>query len=197
VPWRARGSVLASDDVTVGAVSGGAGVTDGNELLPDRDREDRVIRLVRAHHEEAAPTAADRGVEMATRARRDRLEVHRDLPPRVVPGSSTVAPAATEPSSPAELTPVPDTPSADTGVGRTEPATDVSGHLAGTATAADPDQWVDPEMYGVRTSWQSEAVRIEAAEFLVATRVQESSRRRLARLTQRLREQARAERHGA
>jgi hypothetical protein len=134
---------------------------------------------------------------MATRARRDRLEVHRDLPPRVVPGSSSVAPAATDPSPPVELTPVPDTPSADTGVGPSEPVSEVSGHLAGPATTADPDEWAEPDLYGVRTSWQSEAVRIEAAEFLVATRVQESSRRRLARLTQRLREQARAEGHGA
>jgi hypothetical protein len=62
---------------------------------------------------------------------------------------------------------------------------------------ADPDDWVEPQLYGVRTSWQSEAVRIEAAEFLVATRVQESSRRRLARLTQRLREQSGTEEDGA
>jgi hypothetical protein len=134
---------------------------------------------------------------MATRARRDRLEVHRDAPPRVVRGSSSAAPETGSPSSPAAPTPVPEIPSADTGVVRLEPATDVAGHLAGPAAVADPDAWVEPQLYGVRTSWQSEAVRIEAAEFLVATRVQESSRRRLARLTQRLREQSRAEGHGA
>ncbi len=86
---------------------------------------------------------------MATRARRDRLEVHRDAHPEVVP----------------------------------EPAASPS-----PAPAPDSD-WVEPELYGVRTSWQSEAVRIEAAEFLVATRVQEASRRRLARLTARMRDQ--------
>ena len=51
--------------------------------------------------------------------------------------------------------------------------------------------YVEPEEYGLRVNWQSEAVRIEAAEFLVATRVQESSRRRLARVMARMREQAR------
>jgi hypothetical protein len=125
---------------------------------------------------------------MATRARRDRLEVHRDLPPRVVRPSSE--------SVPAEPAPVPGRPPTDTGVDGPPAALGVAGHLAG-APAADPEEWVEPELYGVRTSWQSEAVRIEAAEFLVATRVQESSRRRLARLTQRLREQAQAEGHGA
>ena len=114
---------------------------------------------------------------MATRARRDRLEVHRDTPPRVVPGSSSAAPATGLPSSPAAPAPVPENPPTDTGGG--------------------PDEWVEPDLYGVRTSWQSEAVRIEAAEFLVATRVQESSRRRLAGLTQRLREQSRDEGQGA
>jgi hypothetical protein len=134
---------------------------------------------------------------MATRARRDRLEVHRDAPPRVVRDSSSAVSETASPSSPAAPTPVPEIPSADTGVVRLEPPADVAGHLARPAPVADPDAWVEPEIYGVRTSWQSEAVRIEAAEFLVATRVQESSRRRLARLTQRLREQSRAEGHGA
>ena len=147
---------------------------------------------------------------MATRARRDRLEVHRDPPPRVVPRPPSDTGAA-GPPVPGEPAPVPEAPSeapsADTGVGGRDrspgltdrfddPPADVAGHLAGAATA-DPEQWVEPDLYGVRTSWQSEAVRIEAAEFLVATRVQESSRRRLARLTQRLREQAAAEGRGA
>jgi hypothetical protein len=57
---------------------------------------------------------------------------------------------------------------------------------AGPAPSSDPAAggerpYVEPEVYGVRSTWQSEAVRIEAAEFLVATRVQEASRRRLAR----------------
>ena len=54
--------------------------------------------------------------------------------------------------------------------------------------------YVEPEEYGLRVNWQSEAVRIEAAEFLVATRVQEDSRRRLAGVISRLRDQRRAER---
>lgn len=53
--------------------------------------------------------------------------------------------------------------------------------------------YVEPEDYGLRVNWQSEAVRIEAAEFLVATRVQESSRRRLARVMDRMRNQRRAD----
>jgi hypothetical protein len=56
--------------------------------------------------------------------------------------------------------------------------------------------YVEPDEYGLRVNWQSEAVRIEAAEFLLATRVQEDSRRRLARLVMRLREQVRSERKG-
>lgn len=133
---------------------------------------------------------------MATRARRDRLEVHRDAPPRVVRGSSSAAPATGFPSSPAAPAPVPENPSTDTGAARLEPPVDVAGHRVPPA-APGPDEWVEPDLYGVRTSWQSEAVRIEAAEFLVATRVQESSRRRLAGLTQRLREQSRDEGQGA
>ena len=54
--------------------------------------------------------------------------------------------------------------------------------------------YVEPEEYGVRTSWQSEAVRIEAAEFLLATRVQEERQWRLSRMIERLRLQRRAER---
>jgi hypothetical protein len=53
--------------------------------------------------------------------------------------------------------------------------------------------YVEPEEYGLRVSWQSEAVKIEAAEFLVATRVQETRRRRLAWVAMRLR-QLRADR---
>src|SRR6476659_2397670 len=104
---------------------------------------------------------------MGTRARRDRLEVHRDLPPAVVavPGAPGV-PGPPDPTDPTDPT--------------------------GATDATGPTD--EPEFYGVRSSWQSEAVRIEAAEFLVATRVQEDSRRRLARLVARLREQARTDR---
>ena len=44
----------------------------------------------------------------------------------------------------------------------------------------DVEPYEEPELYGVRVNWQSEAVRIEAAEFLVATRVQQDSRIRAA-----------------
>ena len=57
------------------------------------------------------------------------------------------------------------------------------------ASATGPEiPYVEPEEFGLRVSWQSEAVKIEAAEFMVATRVQESNRRRLARVAMRLRE---------
>lgn len=121
---------------------------------------------------------------MGTRARRDRLQVHHDLPPAVVqaavpPDASSLPPTVLPTGSPAaDLTPPPGPPGPD----------DVSAGHAGD------DDTEEPAMYGVRTSWQSEAVRIEAAEFLVATRVQEDSRRRLARLVARLREQARTDR---
>ena len=36
----------------------------------------------------------------------------------------------------------------------------------------------EPEQYGLRVNWQSEAVKIEAAEFMVATRVQQDARLR-------------------
>jgi hypothetical protein len=61
-----------------------------------------------------------------------------------------------------------------------------SGRSTGATGAERP--YVEPEVYGVRSTWQSEAVRIEAAEFLVATRVQETSRRRLARAVEWLKE---------
>jgi hypothetical protein len=95
----------------------------------------------------------DRGIEMAARVRRDRLEVQESTAPEVVHHD--------EPATPADSTDLP---------------------------------YVEPEEYGLRVNWQSEAVRIEAAEFLVATRVQEDSRRRLAGVISRLRDQRRAER---
>ncbi len=41
---------------------------------------------------------------------------------------------------------------------------------------AEPD-----EEFGLRVEWQSEAVRLEAAEFLLATRSQQERRLRIAR----------------
>jgi hypothetical protein len=61
------------------------------------------------------------------------------------------------------------------------------------AAEGDEIPYVEPEEYGLRVNWQSEAVKIEAAEFMVATRVQEAQRRRLARVAMRLR-QLRADR---
>jgi hypothetical protein len=47
------------------------------------------------------------------------------------------------------------------------------------------------EEFGLRVIWQSEAEQIEAAEFLIATRMQEDVRRRIAKETLSLREQNR------
>ena len=49
----------------------------------------------------------------------------------------------------------------------------------------------DAEEFGLRVNWQSEEERIEAAEFLLATRMQEDVRRRTLRVTLALREQNR------
>ncbi|MGH8894921.1 MAG: hypothetical protein ACRDWY_16710 [Actinomycetes bacterium] len=57
---------------------------------------------------------------------------------------------------------------------------------ADSATAAGCEA-EDPDDYGVRVAWQSEAVRIEAAEFLVATRIQQDARLRAAHDLERLR----------
>jgi hypothetical protein len=50
------------------------------------------------------------------------------------------------------------------------------------------DAPTDPEEFGLRINWQSEAERIEAAEFLLATRMQEDVRRRIAKKALMLRE---------
>jgi hypothetical protein len=47
------------------------------------------------------------------------------------------------------------------------------------------------EEFGLRVIWQSEDEQIEAAEFLIATRLQENVRRRIAKETLSLREQSR------
>jgi hypothetical protein len=49
----------------------------------------------------------------------------------------------------------------------------------------------EAEEFGLRVNWQSEEERIEAAEFLLATRMQEDVRRRVAKVTLTLREQNR------
>jgi hypothetical protein len=49
----------------------------------------------------------------------------------------------------------------------------------------------DPEEFGLRINWQTEAEQIEAAEFLIATRLQEDVRRRVAKRTLTLRRQNR------
>ncbi len=50
----------------------------------------------------------------------------------------------------------------------------------------DPDE-EDVEAYGLRVSQQSEAVRLEAAEFLVATRAQQEAKLRIAQGLEQLR----------
>jgi hypothetical protein len=60
-----------------------------------------------------------------------------------------------------------------------------------TAPGSDEVPYVEPVEYGLRVGWESEAVRLEAADFLVPSQVQQSSRRRLARVMARMREQAR------
>ena len=51
----------------------------------------------------------------------------------------------------------------------------------------DPDDQ-DVEAYGLRVSHQSEAVRLEAAEFLVATRAQREAKLRIAKGLEQLRQ---------
>ena len=54
-----------------------------------------------------------------------------------------------------------------------------------------PDAPEVTEEFGLRVNWQSEDERIEAAEFLLATRMQEDVRRRVAKVALTLREQNR------
>jgi hypothetical protein len=103
---------------------------------------------------------------MSMRSRRARLELSLE------DSRGSATPAAAAPSA---------------GQPTAGPATDA-------AVPADADlPYVEPEQYGVRTTWQSEAVRIEAAEFLLATRVQEEKQWRLSRMVDRLRLARRAE----
>jgi hypothetical protein len=59
---------------------------------------------------------------------------------------------------------------------------------AGPGVSLVPDP---PEEFGLRVIWQSEDERIEAAEFMIATRMQEDVRRRVAKVALDLREQNR------
>ena len=61
----------------------------------------------------------------------------------------------------------------------------------GSGGAPGEIPYVEPDQYGLRVGWESEAVRLEAADFLMPSQVQQSSRRRLARVMARMREQAR------
>jgi hypothetical protein len=54
-----------------------------------------------------------------------------------------------------------------------------------------PDAPADVEEFGVRVVWQSDEERLQAAAFLVATRMQEDVRRRVAKTALDLREQNR------
>ena len=51
--------------------------------------------------------------------------------------------------------------------------------------ALPPEQadvpYEEPDQYGLRISWQSEEERLEAAAFLLATRIQEDTRLRVSR----------------
>ena len=55
-----------------------------------------------------------------------------------------------------------------------------------TVDEHDPDEQ-DVVAYGLRVSHQSEAVRLEAAEFLVATRAQQEAKLRIAKNLEQLR----------
>ena len=54
----------------------------------------------------------------------------------------------------------------------------------------------EPEQFGIRISWQSEDERLEAAEFLLATRIQEDTRVRLKREIDELRQDEQRSREG-
>jgi hypothetical protein len=71
---------------------------------------------------------------------------------------------------------------------------DLMGHVARDADSEVrlvQDAPEVPEEFGLRVIWQSEDEQIEAAEFLIATRMQEDVRRRIAKETLTLREQRR------
>lgn len=63
----------------------------------------------------------------------------------------------------------------DAAVEETAAADGAEGH---SASDGQPPVGEDPEEFGVRVTWQSEAVKIEAAEFLIATRMQQDAKLR-------------------
>jgi len=54
-------------------------------------------------------------------------------------------------------------------------------HLAAPPVDKGETPYEEPDQFGLRISWQSEDERLEAAEFLHATRIQEDTRQRLNR----------------
>ena len=59
---------------------------------------------------------------------------------------------------------------------------------SGTEVCLVPDAPVAAEEFGIRVVWQSEQACLEAAEFMIATRMQEDVRRRVAKVVLDLRE---------
>ena len=66
-------------------------------------------------------------------------------------------------------------------------------HAADLEVTHEEVPYEEPEQFGLRINWQSEAERMEAAEFMVATRIQEDTRRRTSRELDELRQLADAE----
>jgi len=66
-------------------------------------------------------------------------------------------------------------------------------HLAAPPVDEDETPYEEPDQFGLRISWQSEDERLEAAEFLLATRIQEDTRLRLNREIDELRHREAAE----
>jgi hypothetical protein len=63
-------------------------------------------------------------------------------------------------------------------------------HAADLEVSHEELPYEEPDQFGIRISWQSEAERLEAAEFLVATRIQEDTRRRTSREVDEMRHRA-------
>jgi hypothetical protein len=66
-------------------------------------------------------------------------------------------------------------------------------HAADLDVSHEELPYEEPDQFGIRISWQSEAERLEAAEFLVATRIQEDTRRRTSREVDEMRHRADAD----
>ena len=61
-------------------------------------------------------------------------------------------------------------------------------HAADLEVSHEELPYEEPDQFGLRISWQSEDERLEAAEFLLATRIQEDTRQRLNREIDELRQ---------